>query len=152
LLGGVRPSWYSEPPSGGLSTINAQCESVFEGTPAWRQPRQTKRCLVVAQGFYEWLNKPGMKEKQPYFVKRKDGKLMAFGAFAFAPFSLIGLIPTRRLRCAAPSAQRDFGITASTFIALYVGGPAADGPCLTATRVNQRTNLSGDGFFRKSWL
>ncbi|KAJ8291641.1 putative peptidase [Rhodotorula toruloides] len=75
---GLVPSWYSEPPSAGLSTINAQCESVFEGTPAWRQPRQTKRCLVVAQGFYEWLNKPGMKEKQPYFVKRKDGKLMAF--------------------------------------------------------------------------
>ncbi|BGO95815.1 hypothetical protein NBRC10512v2_007521 [Rhodotorula toruloides] len=78
---GLVPSWYSEPPSAGLSTINAQCESVFEGTPAWRQPRQTKRCLVVAQGFYEWLNKPGMKEKQPYFVKRKDGKLMAFGNY-----------------------------------------------------------------------
>ncbi|BGP27820.1 hypothetical protein JCM10295v2_006798 [Rhodotorula toruloides] len=78
---GLVPSWYTEPPSAGLSTINAQCESVFEGTPAWRQPRQTKRCLIVAQGFYEWLNKPGAKEKQPYFVKRKDGKLMAFGNY-----------------------------------------------------------------------
>lgn len=32
---------------------------------------------MVAQGFYEWLDKG--KEKQPYFVKRNDGKLMALG-------------------------------------------------------------------------
>jgi putative SOS response-associated peptidase YedK len=70
-------SWYSDPPAPGLSTINATCESVFQGTPAWRGPRQDKRCVVVAQGFYEWLDKG--KEKQPYFVKRNDGKLMAFG-------------------------------------------------------------------------
>lgn len=70
-------SWYSEPPAPGLSTINATCESVFQGTPAWRGPRQDKRCVVVAQGFYEWLDKG--KEKQPYFVKRKDDKLMALG-------------------------------------------------------------------------
>lgn len=70
-------SWYSEPPAPGLSTINATCESVFQGTPAWRGPRQNKRCVVLAQGFYEWLDKG--REKQPYFVKRKDGKMMAFG-------------------------------------------------------------------------
>lgn len=69
-------SWYSDPPAPGLSTINATCESVFQGTPAWRG-RQDKRCVVLAQGFYEWLDKG--KEKQPYFVKRKDGRLMAFG-------------------------------------------------------------------------
>ncbi|GAA5881612.1 hypothetical protein JCM3774_006494 [Rhodotorula dairenensis] len=75
LKWGLVPHWYSEPPAPGLSTINATCESVFQGTPAWRGPRQDKRCVVVAQGFYEWLDKG--KEKQPYFVKRKDGKLMA---------------------------------------------------------------------------
>lgn len=40
-----------------------------------------KRCLVIAQGFYEWLKKgpPGTRqEKIPHFVKRKDGQLMCF--------------------------------------------------------------------------
>jgi hypothetical protein len=38
--------------------------------------KQKKRCIVIAQGFYEWLKKNGGKEKIPHFVKRKDGKLM----------------------------------------------------------------------------
>jgi putative SOS response-associated peptidase YedK len=38
--------------------------------------RQKKRCIIVAQGFYEWLKKG--KDKVPHFVKRKDGKLMCF--------------------------------------------------------------------------
>lgn len=38
--------------------------------------KQKKRCIVVAQGFYEWLKKG--KDKVPHFVKRKDGKLMCF--------------------------------------------------------------------------
>ncbi|GAA5903241.1 hypothetical protein JCM6882_008115 [Rhodosporidiobolus microsporus] len=76
LVWGLIPSWFKEPPQGGLSTINAQCESVFEGKPSWRGPRENRRCVVIAQGFYEWLQKG--KEKVPHFVKRKDGKLMAF--------------------------------------------------------------------------
>ncbi|GAA5893942.1 hypothetical protein JCM6882_003134 [Rhodosporidiobolus microsporus] len=76
LVWGLIPSWFKEPPQGGRSTINAQCESVFEGKPSWRGPRENRRCVVIAQGFYEWLQKG--KEKVPHFVKRKDGKLMAF--------------------------------------------------------------------------
>lgn len=41
--------------------------------------KQRKRCIVICQGFYEWLKKgPGGKDKTPYFVKRKDGELMCF--------------------------------------------------------------------------
>ena len=40
--------------------------------------KQKKRCVVVCQGFYEWLKKDGGKEKIPHFVKRKDGRLMCF--------------------------------------------------------------------------
>lgn len=40
--------------------------------------KQKKRCIVVAQGFYEWLKKDGGKTKIPHFVKRKDGQLMCF--------------------------------------------------------------------------
>ncbi|GAA5869320.1 hypothetical protein JCM1840_005439 [Sporobolomyces johnsonii] len=75
LKWGLIPSWYTAPPSTPPSTINAQCESVFEGRPTWRGPRENKRCVVVVQGFYEWLQKG--KGKVPHFVKRADGKLMA---------------------------------------------------------------------------
>ena len=40
--------------------------------------KQKKRCIVVAQGFYEWLKKNGGKEKIPHYVKRKDDQLMCF--------------------------------------------------------------------------
>lgn len=41
--------------------------------------KQRKRCVVICQGFYEWLKKgPSGKEKIPHFVKRKDGQLMCF--------------------------------------------------------------------------
>ncbi|GAA5933929.1 hypothetical protein JCM10213_008475 [Rhodosporidiobolus nylandii] len=76
LVWGLIPHWFREPPTAGLSTINAQCESVFEGKPSWRGPREDKRCVVVAQGFFEWLTKG--KDKVPHFIKRKDGKLMVF--------------------------------------------------------------------------
>jgi hypothetical protein len=42
----------------------------------WTTMKQKKRCIVVAQGFYEWLKKNGGKGKIPHFIKRKDGKLM----------------------------------------------------------------------------
>lgn len=40
--------------------------------------KRRKRCIVVAQGFYEWLKKNNGREKIPHFVKRKDGQLMCF--------------------------------------------------------------------------
>lgn len=44
----------------------------------WNTMKQKKRCVVICQGFYEWLKKNGGKEKIPHFVKRKDGQLMCF--------------------------------------------------------------------------
>ena len=45
----------------------------------WTSMKRKKRCIVVCQGFYEWLKKgPGGKEKIPHFVRRKDGDLMFF--------------------------------------------------------------------------
>ena len=38
--------------------------------------KQKKRCIVIAQGFYEWLKKNNGKERIPHYIKRKDGKLM----------------------------------------------------------------------------
>lgn len=44
----------------------------------WTTMKQRKRCIVLCQGFYEWLKKNDDKEKIPHFVKRKDDQLMCF--------------------------------------------------------------------------
>jgi putative SOS response-associated peptidase YedK len=45
----------------------------------WTSMKRRKRCVVVCQGFYEWLKKgPGGKEKVPHYTKRKAGGLMWF--------------------------------------------------------------------------
>ncbi len=40
--------------------------------------KKQKRCIIVAQGFFEWLKKNNGKDKLPHFTKRKDGQLMCF--------------------------------------------------------------------------
>jgi putative SOS response-associated peptidase YedK len=48
----------------GVSTINARAETV-EKSPTWRTPFKKRRCLVPADGFYEWL-RVDPKNKQPF--------------------------------------------------------------------------------------
>ena len=74
---GLIPFWTKRNPDYGsmMKTINCRDDSLIENKGMWTTMKQKKRCIVVAQGFYEWLKK-GPKEKVPHFVKRKDGKLM----------------------------------------------------------------------------
>jgi putative SOS response-associated peptidase YedK len=58
------------------SMINVRAETVHQ-KPAYRDAFRHRRCLIPADGFYEW--KPtGGKGKQPYFIHRQDGEPMAF--------------------------------------------------------------------------
>ncbi|KAI9776172.1 MAG: hypothetical protein M1816_005578 [Peltula sp. TS41687] len=77
---GLVPFWTKRNPDYGsmLKTINCRDDSLIENRGMWNTMKQKKRCVVVCQGFYEWLKKNGGKEKIPYFVKRKDGRLMCF--------------------------------------------------------------------------
>lgn len=68
------PSWADDP-SIGNKMINARAETVAE-KPAFRHSFRSKRCLVLADGFYEW-KKEGTR-KQPYFIRRKDDTPFAF--------------------------------------------------------------------------
>lgn len=61
-----------------MKSINARDDSLAKSGGMWNTMKQKKRCIVVAQGFYEWLKKNGGKEKIPHFVKRKDEQLMCF--------------------------------------------------------------------------
>ncbi|KAF4342722.1 DUF159 domain protein [Fusarium beomiforme] len=75
---GLIPSWTKRNPDYGsmLKTINCRDDSLSTPGGMWASMKARKRCIVIAQGFYEWL-KNG-KEKLPYYVKRKDGRLMGF--------------------------------------------------------------------------
>jgi putative SOS response-associated peptidase YedK len=75
LRWGLVPSWAKRPDTG-LKMINARLETVAE-RPAYRRAFERFRCLILADGFYEWQAQPGAP-KQPFHITRDDGGLFAF--------------------------------------------------------------------------
>ncbi|KAL0930211.1 DUF159 domain protein [Colletotrichum truncatum] len=75
---GLIPFWTKRDPGYSTlsKTINCRDDSLSTPGGMWSTMKAGKRCIIVAQGFYEWL-KTG-KDKLPHFVKRKDGQLMCF--------------------------------------------------------------------------
>lgn len=76
LRWGLIPFWAKDA-SIGSRMINARAESI-EDKPAFRRPLERRRCLIPADGFYEWEKITGQKAKQPYYVHRADGEPVAF--------------------------------------------------------------------------
>ncbi len=77
---GLIPAWVKDPKAFSL-LINARAESVLD-KPAFRNAMRRRRCLIPADGFYEWREAGG--RKLAYFVRRRDG----------APFAFAGLCET----------------------------------------------------------
>ncbi|KAL6712748.1 hypothetical protein ACLMJK_009686 [Lecanora helva] len=77
---GLVPFWTKRNPDYGtvMKSINARDDSLASQGGMWNTMKHRKRCIVIAQGFYEWLKKNGGKEKIPHFTKRKDEQLMCF--------------------------------------------------------------------------
>jgi putative SOS response-associated peptidase YedK len=75
---GLIPFWTKRRPDYGsmMKTINCRSDSLAENRGMWNAIKGRKRCVVVAQGFYEWLKKG--KDKVPHYTKRADGQLMCF--------------------------------------------------------------------------
>lgn len=71
---GLIPAWAKDPKTG-YRTINARAETVAS-KPAFRQAFRRRRCLIAADGFYEWKRTDG--RKQPYYIKLKEGEPFAF--------------------------------------------------------------------------
>jgi len=90
---GLIPHWWKQdkPPS---TTINARLEEI-SGKPMWRDPIRRSRCLLPAEGWYEWRETPA--GKQPYYITRRDRR----------PFCFAGLYATWRdtLSCAILTTQ-----------------------------------------------
>jgi putative SOS response-associated peptidase YedK len=74
LRWGLVPSWAKDPRTGDRM-INARAESLAD-KPAYQRAFQRHRCLVPADGFYEW--QPRGRREQPMFIHRSDGEPMAF--------------------------------------------------------------------------
>jgi putative SOS response-associated peptidase YedK len=73
---GLIPSWTKDPELGSR-LINARGETLGE-KPSFRGGYKYKRCLIPADGFYEWRSQPGTKVKVPYFIHLTTGKPFAF--------------------------------------------------------------------------
>jgi len=83
LRWGLIPSWAKDP-SIGSRMINARAETVAE-KPAYRRAFQKRRCLVPADGFFEWRKEAGEEAKKgsktPFWIHKGDG----------SPFTMAGL-------------------------------------------------------------
>jgi putative SOS response-associated peptidase YedK len=75
LRWGLVPSW-AESPNLGLKMINARVETAAE-RPAYRRAFERFRCLIVADGFYEWRRASG-GPKEPFHITRDDQLPFAF--------------------------------------------------------------------------
>ena len=80
LRWGLVPFWAKDPAIGSRM-INARMETVTE-KPAFRQAFAKRRCLLPADGYYEWYateqrTKAGKPVKQPFFIRPEDGSVMA---------------------------------------------------------------------------
>ena len=79
---GLIPSWAKDPKIGNRM-INARSETLAE-KPAFRSAYSRRRCLILADGYYEWKQIPGDTRKQPIYVRLQSQK----------PFALAGLWET----------------------------------------------------------
>ena len=76
FMWGLIPMWAKDPQIGNR-LINARSETLAE-KPSFRGSLKYKRCLILADGFYEWKGAPGKKAKTPFFIHMKNRKPFAF--------------------------------------------------------------------------
>src|ERR1700744_2777304 len=75
---GFLPSWVKDPRTFTL-LINARSETLLE-KPAFKNAIKRRRCLIPADGYYEWHTSD--QRKRPYFIHRRDGAAIALAALA----------------------------------------------------------------------
>jgi len=75
---GFLPAWVKDPRQFSL-VINARSETVLE-KPAFKNAIKRRRCLIPADGYYEWHTSDN--RKRPYFIHRRDGQPVGFAALA----------------------------------------------------------------------
>ncbi|MEA2660087.1 MAG: hypothetical protein QOF64_2822 [Candidatus Binatota bacterium] len=95
---GLVPFWAKDM-SIGDKLINARAETVA-AKPAYRRAFERRRCIIPADGFYEWKAVEGAKTRQPYFIRRRDGEPLAFAGLWENWYDPALEEPTRLRSCA----------------------------------------------------
>lgn len=72
LRWGLVPRWAKDVGIGN-KMINARSETLLT-KGVFAKPLSRRRCLVPADGYFEWYAEPGRKTKQPFFIRRRDGR------------------------------------------------------------------------------
>jgi putative SOS response-associated peptidase YedK len=99
---GLIPKWAKDEKIG-YKLINARSESVFE-KPIWKTVITKRRCLVPANGFYEWQKRDD--GKQPYFIHDKNNTLLMFagmwetwqhGDDAWSTYTILTTTPNKEM-------------------------------------------------------
>jgi putative SOS response-associated peptidase YedK len=75
LSWGLVPSW-AEAPGGGRRLVNLRSERLAD-RPGFRRTLQRRRCVVPADGFYEWRAASDDRPKQPFLIRARDGRALA---------------------------------------------------------------------------
>ena len=113
---GLVPFWAKDP-SIGNRMINARGETAAE-KPAFRAAYQRRRCLILADGFYEWQKVPGERTKTPTYIRMASGDPFAFAGLwevwrpktdsedEVAPLASCTIITTRPNELVAPIHNR----------------------------------------------
>jgi putative SOS response-associated peptidase YedK len=73
---GLVPLWAKDP-SAGNKMINARAETLATKN-AYKASFKRRRCIIPADGFYEWKKVPGQKSKQPMYIHPPEGEKFAF--------------------------------------------------------------------------
>jgi putative SOS response-associated peptidase YedK len=116
---GLLPHWAKDPRSG-ARMINARAETVATSS-AFASSFARRRCLIPADGWYEWLARPDGGRKQAYFMTPRDGSVLAFGGI-WAPWGTTGQGRGRGVGRAEP--DRSFRLTCS-IVTMVARGPLA---------------------------
>lgn len=96
---GLRPHWARDSK---LAPINARAETVAT-SPMFRDALRQTRCLIPADGFYEWQTVPGQKRKQPWYLRLRGGGLFAFAGLYTAPHPAAGVPATCTIITSTPN-------------------------------------------------
>ena len=106
---GLIPFWAKDPKIG-YKLINARDDTIFE-KPMWRKVILQKRCLIPADGFYEWKKLPdsdGKVRKQPFYIHPRTEELFSFAGvwetwkdvegLEWKTYSIITTSPNREMK------------------------------------------------------
>ena len=106
LRWGLVPFWATDPRELGASTINARAETMAE-RPAFRDAFERRRCLILADGFYEWSG------GAPHWITRSDRE----------PFAFAGLWATWRPKGASREVEP---LRSCSIVTTAAAGPVRD--------------------------